>query len=493
MNRMPICLLSAALTFAPCAVAGPAKDFTSLDLNVERVHRALQLPGGIAVAVVHEDQVIHTLYVGMADQATATPVSADTVFYIASATKPMFALQTLLAEQRGELDSAMTLRQMFPDLHADGIGADAVRLRDLLVHTSGISNPELGWATAYTGVQDARSRRALAYRSSADPTVHHGQFRYTNIGYNLVGAWLTQQPGPSWQDRLALRIFAPLKMQHTTASVRYAQDAHWPLARPYSWASPDPMRPLYLVKTDNTMHEAGGVLSTAPDLARFLAAQFSASALPRAVIERSHQVQARVDSSWLDFAREGYAWGWYSGRYQGHRLLHHFGGFPGFHAHLSFMPDERVALVVLVNEDVTGPKLANLIADQVYATLLGQADVDTRMAARFAQLQEQAGGFRARLAEQRAAIQIRPWTLTLPRAAYAGRYRHALLGTMEVSIGADGEMQLRWGPLHAHATGAEQADHVRVEFVPGSGQFLVFHREGDHVDALALDGMRFER
>jgi hypothetical protein len=145
-------------------------------------------------------------------------------------------------------------------------------------------------------------------------------------------------------------------------------------------------------------------------------------------------------------------------------MLHHFGGFAGFHAHLSFMPDENIGLVVLNNEDVLGARLTNLIAEYAYALALGDTGIAAQAPARFTKLTEDARKQEQSAAAQREKIRAREWRLSLPRQAYAGRYVHALLGDITVDVGADERMQLRWGKLQAQATGYDKPEHVRVEF-----------------------------
>ena len=140
-------------------------------------------------------------------------------------------------------------------------------------------------------------------------------------------------------------------MQHSSALVSEAQRKNWTLAKPYSAMSPNPAQELYLQKTDQTMHAAGGMLATAPDLAKFLIAQMqdSGAVFPETVIKKAQQTEVTTDSNYNDFKRSGYAWGWYSGDYKGERMLHHFGSFAGFHAHLSFIPEKNMGLVVLLS------------------------------------------------------------------------------------------------------------------------------------------------
>lgn len=498
--RISRCLLIAPLlALSALAAAGTPPDFSALTPLVERAQRGSGHPGGIAIAVVLDGRIVHEGYAGLADIGSAVPVDRDTVFYIASATKPFTALEALLLDARGALDTDTRLQAMFPDAAFQGLDAGAVTVRDLLTHTGGVRNASLVWASAYSGLHDAARRRALAAATQPDPDAPHGRFRYGNVGYNLVSVWLDAQQQRPWQQRLADALFKPLGMARTTASVRAARAAGWSIARPYSLLSAQPRVPLDLEKDDATMHAAGGLLSTAPDLARFLLAQLDdgrldgRAVLPAEVIARAQQPQVPTDGQgYEDFPRSHYAWGWYVGEYKGQRLLHHFGGFAGFHAHLSFMPDMDAGLVILHNEDTLAPKLSALIADAVYGTILGEPDVTARVERRLDGLLDRVAGLEAMVQTQRQQIEGRAWSLSLPMTAYAGSYAHPLLGAIHLSV-EDGRPLLRWGRLAARATGYDGTDQARIEWVPNSGQVITFTVSDGRVQALSFDGMRFDR
>jgi len=476
--------------------AATTVDFGKLSTLIEQTKVATGLASGTAVVVVKDGRVIHESYYGLADIAAGTPVTADTVFYIASATKPFFALNALQKEAAGELDMAMSLRQMFPQTRLDGIDTEVVTVRDLLTHTAGVDNAALVWASAFSGVHDATSRLALVGATRRDPDAPHGTFGYTNLGYNLLSIWMDQHDALPWQDQLQRTVFDPLGMRHTSARISHAETAGWPLATPYSLGSAQPTTALYLRKADGTMQAAGGMVASAPDLARFLIAQFPRAgnpALEPQVIARSQQRQVALSSRYLDFTRDGYAWGWYTGQYKGHRLLHHFGGFAGFHAHLSFMPDQNIALVVLNNEDLLGAPLTNLIADHVYGVLLHEKGIASSSAARFLALQTTAAEAQRTMARQRQAIQARPWLRTLPRDRYVGRYVHPLLGEISVEAAGNQALRMHWGQLDAVATAGERPDQVRVEFVPNSGNWLTFQVTAGQASSLSFETLSFQR
>lgn len=498
MKHVFTLLVAIMVTTSTPVAAGPAPDFGALADLIQKTKDMTEYPSGTAVAVVKDGKVIYEGYFGLEDIQRKAPVTRDTVFYIASTTKPFLALNTMLKEHDGLLSTHTSLQQMFPDITFQDIQAGDLTARDLLVHTSGVENLPLVWATAFSGVHDAQSRRRLVAASYLNET-GRGTFKYSNVGYNILSVWLDKHLGVPWQVQLDSTIFQPLGMQRTTAYISQAEANGWSLAKPYSLASAEPDQPLYLTKSDNTMQAAGGLVSTAPDLAKFLLAQLSSGMpesrqiLPEDVIARSHLPQATLEASYLDFQRTGYAWGWYTGEYKSRKMLHHFGGFAGFHAHLSFIPEENIGLVVLNNEDALGPRLTNLIADHVYGVLLKQPGIMSSTTERFDELHAQAAKLRSSVRTQREAIRARTWNLSQPRGAYVGTYSNELLGDMTVALNDRQEMVFHSGKLTATADAYEKMDQIRIEFVPGSGVVLAFKMGGESIESLSFDGMEFFR
>lgn len=497
MKHLLMIVVAIMVTTSTPAMAGSSSDLDRLADLIHQTHDATAHPFGTAVAVVKGGEVVYEGYFGFQDIQRQVPVTRDTVFYIASVTKPFFALNALLKEQDGKLDTRISLQQMFPDIRFQGFDAGDVTIKDLLVHTSGVDNPPLVWATAFSGVHDASSRLRLVAASRPADGTSQGTFKYTNVGYNILSVWLDEYLGIPWQDQLDRAVFQPLDMQRTSAYISEAETKGWPLAKPYSFSSAEPNQPLYLTKADDTMQAAGGMVSTASDLAKFVGAQLLSRipddhpVLSKAVIEQSHLPQATLESNFLDFQRGGYAWGWYTGEYKDRKMLHHFGGFSGFHAHVSFMPEESIGLVVLNNDDFLGARLTSLIADYVYGALLEQPGIESRVGKRFDELQAKAVEFRAAARRHRQETKARAWDLSMPRDAYVGTYSNDLLGDITITLSGGQEMEVRWGRLDATASGYEQSDHVRVEFSPNSGDVLSFRVNDGSVEAALFEGMEF--
>lgn len=490
-----LCLLCASLLVPATAQSLTPQDFAELDQAIAAVKTQAGLPFGSAIALVHQGKVIYQHHSGYADIQRQLPVNSETAFYIASATKPFTALAFLLLAQQGKVNLEQSLQQMWPQQKFPNIDASRITLRQLLSHQSGIDNQPLVWATAYSGIHTPQTLKALISQSVPDPEAKTGEFRYSNVGYNIASLWLDAQSNTAWQDQLQQLIFKPLGMAHSSA--RQSEAKQWPLALPYSlMKSAEPLYlPLYLQKTDATMHAAGGMFATAGDLARFVTAQLpgAKSPLSASVISQSQQTQVKTDSSYGDFQRSGYAFGWYTGPYKGQNMLHHFGGFPGYSAHLSFVPAQQMGLVILHNEDMLSRDLNNLIADYCYGLLLGDNGTKARVQAGFAKLGQKLAQLPQMKQAQQQKIAGRKTLLSLPYQAYTGRYLHPQLGEMTVSQNAQQQLEFRWGALQAIATGFDTQDELRLELVPNSGEVVKFDVEQNEVQQLTLSGMTFRK
>jgi len=494
-------LFGCSLMFTAQAVtaATPAPSDPALSQRMETfmtgLRQALDVHSGMAIVMVDGDRIVYRGNFGDADIEHHVPVTDDTLFYIASATKPLFALAWLQQMGADSLDDS--LAGLFPDTRFDpGVHADQVTVRDLLDHSSGLDDETLETAVAITGLHSAASEPPMLARLAPDPAHPRGQFEYTNLGYDVLGMALARP----WQDVMKDQVFTPLGMDHTTARASEAAQHGWRVAQPYSYFTENPDAALYLHKQDRTLHPAGGVLSTAGDMARLLEAEMNQGkidgkpALPAALVALSQQQAIAVDSHKGDFARSGYALGWYIGDYKGERTLHHFGSFDGYRPQLSFMPERRLGLVILDNESELNDRLTDLVADYAYGLMLGesQTDLDARLQARIRALKPQAEGYRQKLLQKEATYRQMPYTMSLPMAAYTGDYCDALAGCVTVTR-RDGHFELDWGVLHGTATASGEADRLRVRLRPTRGQFVTFHVEDGAARSLAIGGQAFAK
>ncbi len=356
----------------------------------------------LAVAVVQNDKVIY--------QRTFGTATAETPFYLASAPKPMTALTARLLAQDRKLDLDAPLTSTLPALKLPSpLDPARMSIRDLLTHRLGFTNDAVIWRTSYSGVWTDEQLFTLLERYSV-PTPR--QFAYDNLGYILTSYAAERAAGEPWLSVLNQRVLAPLSMTHTNS------------------------KPCVPTKTAMTMNRgAGGLCSSIGDMTNWLRVNMSDGLLdgkrvfPLAVMREVHAPQISLQRRFGRLDRYAYGLGWYLADYQGDVVIHHFGSYPGAWAHVSWMPDRNLGVVVLAN--VYNP-LPDAIALLAYDTLLGRSTARTQFDEDVKKIRDRLASTPQRLADLEKKIAAESADSDRTLASYAGTYTDEALGTMVV-------------------------------------------------------------
>jgi CubicO group peptidase (beta-lactamase class C family) len=456
-----------------------------IDAFTRKLMEAAGTTPGLAVAVVEGDKIAYTGAFGLRDVEAKKPVTAETLFYIASSTKPFTAAAVRLLAAEGKLDLDAPLSKSIPGLKlTPPLDAERISLRDLLAHRPGFENGAVNFRTAFPGNMDGAALMAALEKHS---TVAPITFEYSNTSYIVAALAVEQAAGAPWPEVLATKIFTPLSMRSTFASI---PPASLPVAAGYGDIEHGQFRRRQ-PKVARTMHPAGGMFSTAGDLARWLIANMNegAGVFPARVIRDLHAPQVSLSRRYRHIDRFAYALGWYHGEYEGDLLVHHFGGFNGFHAHMSFMPQRRIGVVVLSNG---GGEIADTLANYHYDVRLGKKDLEAKYDAEIARIREAAAKQRAATAKTIARkAERRP--MSRPASAYAGEYVSDRLGTIVVRE-REGGLVAEFGVI-GNALLPDTGDAFVIDWLgDDSLQTIRFVVDADgKVKALDWDGRVFER
>lgn len=370
--------------------AGPglwANIETGLWPLVEGLFRSHEV-AGLAVAVVGEEEVVSRCF-GVRDLGTGAPVTPETMFHLASVSKPFVATAVVsLAAARDAdeplLDLDAPISAWVPEFTlADGREGE-VTARGLLCHSSGLPDvSEYGWHDPQLG-DDALSefaRSLSGWRLKAEPG---SAFSYSNAGFELLGLLLSRASGTTFEDAVYQQVLAPLGMRNSTF-LRSSVPAH--LA-----ASPHVGMPLTVpegVYPYTRRHAPSSSLhSNLEEMCRWMVAHFEPTEVSA---EDSEGQWARLDPGLLDLLwqpvvsvgdppwDEAMGLGWSVGNYRGHRTLGHSGADPGFGSRLVLVPEQRTGVVVLANSNtvptwaIVAAALDIALADPVGSTISGVA------------------------------------------------------------------------------------------------------------------------
>ncbi|HEY1107966.1 MAG TPA: serine hydrolase domain-containing protein [Opitutaceae bacterium] len=346
---------------------------------------------GLVWAIMLDGEVVHTGAHGYADiekKIAASPV--DTRFRIASMTKSFTALAILKLRDAGKLTLDDAVTKHIPDFaRVTPLTADAppVTLRHLLAMAGGFpeDNP---WGDRQLAVTDeqllAFLRGGVALSTTAGTT-----FEYSNLGYALLGRIVTRVAGEPYQRYIAREIFAPLGMKDTVWD--YTEVPAGKLALGYrrennQW-SPEPLL------HDGAYGAMGGLLTTIPDFARYVALHLAAyparddperGPVRRATLREMHQPlivfaltpndKTLAGDTYARAHGYGFGLGWTrdSRRFTSHG---HSGGLPGFGSNYVFYPGHGFAVISFANLTYAGTSATNAKVAQL---LLEKAGLPTR-------------------------------------------------------------------------------------------------------------------
>lgn len=357
-------LAYASLIFAATyAVADDAVSRSKLEAQVaEIVQNAWPAdgPGGAAILVVDGD-VVYRGAAGLSDLEQQVPLTADSVFRLASITKQFTAAAMLLLEERGKLSLQDSITKYLPDFPTKG---HEVTIAHLLTHTSGIAS-----YTDIPGYMQKRVRKDLTLAELIDvfkdlpPDFAPGEkFRYSNSGYVLAGAVIEKASGQSYEEFVEENIFEPLGM--TSSDYGNARRIIPRRARGYARNGDSYVNAAYISMTQP--HAAGSLLSTVGDLANWDAALYTDKLLSAASREKL------FTSGTLNNGEEtDYALGFGVGEFRGAKLISHSGGINGFNTNAMRFPDEKIYVAVLCNAmgHENGP---GHVAQKIAAAALGK-------------------------------------------------------------------------------------------------------------------------
>lgn len=482
--------------------ARPASDAqiaADIDKYIQRTMTAIPELPSVAIVVIKDDKPFFLKAYGWANREAGLKADENTLYYNASSTKSYMALAAALLDRDGKvkLDAPMTK-------YARGITfrssiPDKVTVRDLLTHTSGLKNSSLAWRTAFSGEIEKKELTHVFAEGTTYSDEDHGKYAYTNTGYNIYGLLLELSLNRTWQEMLREKVFRPLKLKQTATSPSKARAAGLSLAASYLFSpAAEAVVRSPLDKQDNNMQAAGGMFTSLNDLGRWLRVNIDDGVLDgKQVIPAS--VMKAAHTGYTDTIREEgpfpgnskYGLGWQIGKYRNETVISHLGGYSGWSSHVSFMPDKKIGVAVMINESTAGGHMANVFATHAYDMLLGGATHDSK--GQVDQLAAQYGKLKQQMIDSFRKRATRTSMLTRPLTEYTGSYRNDLMGTIVVGV-EENALAVRMGYIHVVSTPYTEKDSIRVEMTPGQGETIRFAAGSDgRVSSLTYSGMQFVR
>lgn len=453
MNKPRVRTVSFAVALMVCGAAARAQDadvakkLQGFDAYMEQTLKDWNTPG-VGVGIVVGDKLVFVKGYGYRDYEKKLPFTAKTLQPIASNSKLFTAVAAGMLVEEGKLTWDKPVRESVPEIqfYNDQLNNN-VTLRDMLSHRTGVTRHDLIWFKSPFTRKELFDR--LKYLEPQEPM--RETFLYNNLMFAAAGQIIEMKSGKKWEDFVRERIFAPLDMNttnYTIADMLKQPDYGVPFREKRD--SFELYKIPYYQDTEGVA-PAGAVISNIDELSHWLIALMNQGkyngkqVLPASVLKATLQPAIALPNTagealgYWEILNSAYGMGRQTASYRGKLLTFHGGDLPGFHSQISFMPNDKIGVIVLVISDHSAP-LYNIISYNVCERLLGMDQTPWSQR----QLQQ-------RLANKKAATESRTKAgadrvpNTKPSHAlgdYVGDYENPAYGILKIGLQAD---QLQFG------------------------------------------------
>ncbi|MFD9337876.1 serine hydrolase [Streptomyces sp. NPDC060028] len=414
---------------------------TRIDTTVTDMMTRTGVPG-VSVAVVHDDKVVYLKGFGLRRTGERAKVDPDTVFQIASLSKPVSSTVVAAALTTPDEWDRHTALPGFA--LKDPWVTDHVATADLFSHRSGLPDhagdllEDLGYDQSYV-LDHLRLEPLAPFRAS---------YAYTNFGFTAAAEAVARAKGTSWQKLSEDTLFKPAGMTRTSTRFSAFEQAADHAATHVK--NPDGTWSPRFVRDPDAQAPAGGVSSTARDLSRWMRLQLGGGSLdgkqivPADTLARTHLPEIVSQPPTGTGGRPTfYGLGWNVSYDDAGRLrLSHSGAFQlGANTNVTMLPLERLGIVVLTNGAPVG--LADAVALDFFDTAEhGKPGTDWLALAGAAYAQMETAG-------RSPTDYAHPPSGAKPAqddSAYTGTYDNPYYGRLTVTAGPGGALTLALGP-----------------------------------------------
>jgi CubicO group peptidase (beta-lactamase class C family) len=358
------CTLSSAAAARATGPISPAE----LGAYADQTLAATYPPGqpGAAAIVVKDGKVVLRKGYGMANLELGVAMAPEMVFELGSVTKQFTAAAILLLQERGQLKVEDDITKYLPDWPTHG---QTITLENLLTHTSGIPS--------YTGLpewfphmrEDLKPADVAALFKDKPLEFNPGEkWAYDNSGFFLLGMIIEKVSGKSYEDFVEAEIFHKLGMTHS----RYGHPEEIVPRRATGYSKDEKSFENASFISMTQPYAAGSLMSTVDDLAIWDRALAGETLLKRASLDRMFTA-AHLKSG----LSTHYGYGMGVSDFQGKRLLQHGGDINGFTTVVTFVPEEKLFVAILSNNEASDPR-PDAVALRIVAKSLGKPLEDRR-------------------------------------------------------------------------------------------------------------------
>jgi len=348
-----------------------------IDDIVEGALKDFDVPG-VAIGVIYDGKIVLSKGFGYRDLSENLKVDSNTLFSIASNSKAFTAFIMGQLVDEGKLSWDDPVIQYIPEFRLTNPEiTQQVTIRDLLAHRTGLPRHDFLWLNQEMERDSIIEK--ISYLDFASP--FRQEFQYNNLTYTIAGFIIERVTHMSWEENVATRVLAPLKMNNSNFNADMLNTDNYSM--PYA-------------EIDGQIHSleflnpyligpAAGINSNVTDMLKWVSMQMSEgmfdgkAQIQKSTLEEIHTLQMPISDMsppGMEIYPLGYSLGWFNGMYRGYFFLEHGGSMDGYISQVSILPQKKIAVVILSNSSSDGTLITKSLSRTIIDKLLNEQKED---------------------------------------------------------------------------------------------------------------------
>ncbi len=404
-----------------------------LSAFIERTQKALGIPG-VAIGIVQDKKTVFAGGFGVRALGKKEPVTADTLFMIASNTKAMTTLMLGKLVDEKKLGWETPVTSLLSEFKlGDADTTSKVQVKHLVCACTGLPRQDYEWLLEFKSSTPAS---ALGVLGTMQPTSKFGEmFQYSNP-LAAAGGWVgarvahpKRELGAAYDDVMRSMVFEPLGMSRTTFDFRRALGGDHAAAHSLDIDDQTALAAMEANYAIVPVRPAGGAWSSVRDVLKYVSMELDGGLLPNGKRFVSEEVIRARRAPQVTIGRDAtYGMGLEVDTTFGIPVVHHGGSMIGFKSDMLWLPEHGVGAVLLTNADTGGTLLYPFRRKLLELLFDGRNEAEAIVTARAKAIHEQ--------------VQAERKLLTVPpeKAAadgLAAKYASTALGDLAVTRSGD--------------------------------------------------------
>ncbi|WP_281986879.1 beta-lactamase family protein [Aquimarina aggregata] len=320
-----------------------------LEEKVQEIKKDFNVPG-LAVGIIKEGKIIYSKGLGVQDLDTRFLLSTQSVYHMASVSKPFVATAIMQLMEQGKIELDKKLIEYLPYFKMKDNRFKEITIRHLLTHSSGIPDvKDYQWDNPQND-DGAVERYVKSFKSKELDFTPGDEYHYSNSAYDILADIIAKVSRMTFEDYMKKNIFEPVGMNNTTF---YKPGVSKKLATQPHTLNNNLKIDVETVYPYNRIHAASSTLhSNIDDMLLWAKVNLNKGRIGKHRIYNESSYKLLTSGQRKISENDSLALSWFISPIKDYKMIKHSGGDTGYSTYFGFIPENNSAIVLMANNDI---------------------------------------------------------------------------------------------------------------------------------------------